>query len=142
MALGGSSAEIEIANAETFATAHTLEIRNLDQTDTVLMTPVATTCGGFGKSMVGTKIPNVRLDFTTVPPTPTIPEEYKGDGWSWYGWMGLGGSMIMWDYKRKAAIGYAPTLLGVGGGNNDERAARLNLAFVNAIEAREATAVV
>ncbi|KAJ3341863.1 hypothetical protein HDU93_003984 [Gonapodya sp. JEL0774] len=109
MAMGGSFGGVDIADAVTFAEAHTLEQRNLDQIDAVLMGPIRTTHGGFGSSQPSTKIPNIRLDMSTKPPTPTIPEEYK-------------------------AVGYAPTFLNMGSGSSDERCARLNLAFANAVE--------
>ncbi|KXS19709.1 beta-lactamase/transpeptidase-like protein [Gonapodya prolifera JEL478] len=137
MAMGGSAHGLQIVDASTHAAAHEIDHRNLDALDAVLGFAWRSTIGGWGSSTPGTLVPNVRLDPSTNPKARYIPEQYKGPGWQWTGWDGLGGSLIQWDHNRKCAVGYAPNLLKEGGGYNDERAARCTLAFVKCVEALE-----
>ncbi|KXS21205.1 beta-lactamase/transpeptidase-like protein [Gonapodya prolifera JEL478] len=139
MAMGGSARGLQIVDASTHAAAHVIDPRNIDANDAVLGFPWPSTIGGWGVSTPGTIIPNVRLDPSTNPKARYVPEEYKGSGWEWVGWDGMGGSQIQWDPKRKCAIGYAPNLLKEGGGSNDDRAARCTLAFVKCVEALESS---
>ncbi|KXS21011.1 beta-lactamase/transpeptidase-like protein [Gonapodya prolifera JEL478] len=136
MAQGGSVDGLEIMDAATFEAAHVVEDR-MDPVDASLGAPIITIVGGWAKNIPGTKVPNMRMDMTKMPPAPTVPQEYFGAGWEWQGWDGLGGSQIQWSRNRKAAIGYAPTRLGPGGGMTNDRVGRLNLAFVEAVDKLE-----
>ncbi|KXS16106.1 beta-lactamase/transpeptidase-like protein [Gonapodya prolifera JEL478] len=137
MAVGGSVDGLKIMDSATHKAAHVLDDRTIDVPDACLGYLVRATEGGWAENILGTKIPNVKVDWTTVPPTTIIPDEYRGDDWQWCGWDGLGGSLIQWERKRQCAVGYAPTMLGIGGGRNDDRAASCTLAFVNAVTALE-----
>ncbi|KAJ3339034.1 hypothetical protein HDU93_008785 [Gonapodya sp. JEL0774] len=125
MANGGRAPEIDfILDEKVYEIAHELEPRNQGAPDPGFGFPIRTTRAGWERSRSGMRIPHICLDVTKPPPRPTYPEEWKGEGWEWDGWYGLGGSAIQWDRSRQCAYGYAPNRLYAGAGNNDLRIAK------------------
>ncbi|KAJ3335701.1 hypothetical protein HDU93_004643 [Gonapodya sp. JEL0774] len=137
MAMGGAVDVLDVMNHDTHASAHQVDPRNLDTPDAIAFAPIRSCIGGWAESRPGSKIPNLRIDLSSGAPRPYVPEEWKGDGWCWSGWDGLGGSILQWDRFRQCAVSYAPTKLNAGGGMTDERAARIMLAFVESVERLE-----
>ncbi|KXS09087.1 beta-lactamase/transpeptidase-like protein [Gonapodya prolifera JEL478] len=137
MAMGGAINDLTLVDHDTHATAHQVDPRNLDSPDAIAFAQIRSCIGGWAESRPGSKVPNVRIDFSSGVPSPYVPDEWKGDGWCWSGWDGLGGSILQWDRFRQCALSYAPTKLNAGGGITDERAARIMLAFVECVETLE-----
>ncbi|KXS14625.1 beta-lactamase/transpeptidase-like protein [Gonapodya prolifera JEL478] len=86
--------------------------------------PTRTCRGGasWSNSLPGYKVPTV---------VPRDRPEWKGDGWSWTGWMGTGGSHFQWDLTNRVASAYVMNLIEPGW---DERGMELAASLVECVE--------
>ncbi|KAI9002041.1 beta-lactamase/transpeptidase-like protein [Hyaloraphidium curvatum] len=73
-------------------------------------------------------------DAKSVPNMPTDDRWlHAGQGWTWYGWGGYGGSVIVWEPKKRLAYGYVPSAMQIAI-LGDHRSAKLVEKAVECLE--------
>ncbi|KAJ3329874.1 hypothetical protein HDU93_000750 [Gonapodya sp. JEL0774] len=140
MANRGTLDGFTLMDPKTWAEAHTLETRNLDQPDVAFGAKVRTTWAGWGLSFPGLLVPQTVVEFDeknlAKPPRLAFKPYMKGTGWSWCGWFGYGGSAIQWESSHQVGFGYVPNLMGAGTAG-DIRSAELCAEVVKIVKGLE-----
>ncbi|KAI9031074.1 beta-lactamase/transpeptidase-like protein [Hyaloraphidium curvatum] len=125
--MGGTLDGVELISREVLAHSASLDPKADGVVDMNLEYATRTCAGGTSwvQSKAGQRVP---AEFP--------PEEAKGEGWTWRGWFGFGGSHMQFEPDRQCASAYVMNLMQPMRGA-DMRAAKLSLAFVECVDALE-----